>query len=141
MTPGSSLQQSLAYFSGHSLHSAGSQHFVLCRSSVSDHVGGWKLELWDQSFQLAFAWDNSSHWGCDADGTARWANIQLPSQSCTNCTLRLLRQAMDKSFGDNFTYVSCSAVNVVTSTVDCNGCNGHGSCVKVSHSKARMQSC
>ncbi|KAK9836584.1 hypothetical protein WJX74_003639 [Apatococcus lobatus] len=99
-------------------------------SSVNDHVGGWKLELWDQTFQLAYAWDNSSHWGCDADGTARWANIQLPSQPCANCTLRLLRQALDKSLGDNFTYASCSAVNIVTSAVDCNGCSGHGSCVQ-----------
>ena len=39
---------------------------------------------------------------------------------------------MDKGFGDDYTYASCSAVNVVTSAVDCNGCNGHGTCVKVS---------
>ncbi|KAK9862997.1 hypothetical protein WJX84_005249 [Apatococcus fuscideae] len=62
-------------------------------SSAVDHDGGWKLELYDEAFNLAYAWDNASHWGCDADGTARWAEIQLPK-------------------------------------VDCNGCNGHGTCVQ-----------
>ena len=96
-----------------------------------DHVGGVRLELWAQNFTLAYAWDNSSHWGCDADGTVRWMELQIPSQPCSNCTLRLLRQAIDRGYGDNFTFASCSSVDIVTSNVPCNGCNGHGSCVQV----------
>ncbi|KAK9845636.1 hypothetical protein WJX84_002297 [Apatococcus fuscideae] len=99
-------------------------------SSVVDHVGGWRLELWDKNFTLAYSWDNQSHWGCNADGTARWANVTMPTQPCANCTLRLLRQAIDKSFGDNFTFVSCSSVNIVADDNPCNGCNGHGTCVQ-----------
>ena len=96
-----------------------------------DHVGGWRLELWDHNFSMAYSWDDQSHWGCAADGTARWANVTMPTQACSNCTLRLLREAFDKAYGDNFTFVSCAAVNVIADGPSCNGCNGHGSCVQV----------
>ena len=97
------------------------------------HQGGWRFELYDSDAELVAIWNDTSHWGCNHDGTQQWVLLDLPSSPCTNCTLRLVRQALE--WGPTYLFYSCAMVSIVSSNrtnATCNGCSGHGTCVEVS---------
>eukprot|EP00803_Ostreobium_quekettii_P011040 evm.model.scf_763.2 EVM.evm.TU.scf_763.2 scf_763:13070-19189(+) len=93
------------------------------------HQGGWNFELYDADAKQVAVWNDSSHYGCTHDGTQQWVELSLPNITCTNCTLRLVRQALE--WGGTYLFRSCSLVNIEQSdneNATCNGCSGHGRC-------------
>jgi hypothetical protein len=91
------------------------------------HQGGWRFDLYDEAGKEVASWAAEDHWGCNYDGTQQWAQLALPVESCTNCILRLQRQALE--WGASYRFRSCARVNIVPSK-PCNGCSGHGRCVE-----------
>lgn len=52
----------------------------------------------------------------------------MPETPCEGCILRLRRQALE--WGSGYRFHSCAMVNIVDSADACNGCSGHGRCVR-----------
>lgn len=96
------------------------------------HQGGFLLELYNSDLQMVSTWNDSSHWGCNHDGTQQSVDITLPEEPCEGCILRLQRQALE--WGEGYRFHSCSLVDIsdITENAACNECSGHGTCVKVS---------
>lgn len=81
---------------------------------------------------MVSVWNDTTHWDCEHDGTQQSVELQLPSKTCEGCILRLQRQALE--WGAGYLFHSCAMVDIVEESsdgADCNGCSGHGTCVKV----------
>eukprot|EP00892_Ulva_mutabilis_P012398 jgi/Ulvmu1/9530/UM053_0019.1 len=90
------------------------------------HQGGFRIELYDTEMALKHAWDSEEHWGCSVDSTVQEVTVTLPTEPCTNCTMRFIRQALE--WGDGYLFKSCAKVNIGPAGDACQGCSGHGTC-------------
>ena len=92
------------------------------------HQGGWLFELYNADGDLTSTWNSTDHWDCVSDSTQQRATITMPETPCEGCILRLRRQALE--WGANYRFHSCALVDIVESGDPCNGCSGHGRCVR-----------
>ncbi|XP_066143136.1 uncharacterized protein [Euwallacea fornicatus] len=91
------------------------------------HKGGFKIQLLDELerpvLDLTPQVEGSEFVSDDA--TAQTYQVQLPSDfTCLNCTLRLLRQALE--WGSSYRFWSCADVNIKARKEFRESCSNHG---------------
>ncbi|XP_060536686.1 uncharacterized protein LOC132708394 isoform X2 [Cylas formicarius] len=91
------------------------------------HKGGFKIQLLDELERPVLELTPSIQ-GTEFisnDATAQSFQVQLPAEfTCTNCTLRLIRQALE--WGSNYRFWSCADVDIKARKNFKESCSGHG---------------
>ncbi|KAL8562312.1 hypothetical protein ACOMHN_037268 [Nucella lapillus] len=89
------------------------------------HRGGFYVELMDQTYSVKQRYppQQGAFLGTQ-DGTALQTTVTLPSETCDNCTLRLIRQATE--WGSNYRFWSCADVTIQSAVAPSDQCSGHG---------------
>ncbi|XP_032671335.1 uncharacterized protein LOC116844219 isoform X3 [Odontomachus brunneus] len=91
------------------------------------HRGGFRLQILDALdrplIDLTPVTRNSEF--VEDDATAQSYAVQLPHNfTCTDCTIRLLREA--EEWGSNYRFWSCADIDIVDKKAYHEDCNGHG---------------
>ncbi|KAJ8678859.1 hypothetical protein QAD02_014646, partial [Eretmocerus hayati] len=95
------------------------------------HRGGFKLQVLDPRNRPLIDLTpviNGNEF-VDTDATAQRYTVELPTNfTCTDCTIRLLRQA--KEWGKDYTFYSCADVDIVEKKNYKEDCSGNGNFVQ-----------